>query len=260
MIPVVRAGAEGVYSAGRTEHAVLLLHGFGDTPQTFYRLIPTLESAGLTVSAPLLPGHGTTVEEFNRSTAADWLAASRGALRSLQNTHENVGVVGLSMGGALAVVLAASERVSAVVLLAPYMAMPAGLAALAILHLAWGRFRGPAPARSDRTILDPDERKKNLGYPHVTAHALHELWRLTRAANHSLRVVAVPTLIVQSRRDNRIRAEIAERTFRRLGSTEKRLLLTHGGGHIITVDHGWRGVVAEVCAWLGAHPGQPSET
>src|SRR5687768_12309833 len=44
--------------------AVLLLHGCGDTPQTLYPVADRLHASGLTVHAPLLPGHGRTLRDF----------------------------------------------------------------------------------------------------------------------------------------------------------------------------------------------------
>jgi esterase/lipase len=38
-----------------------------------------------------------------------------------------------------------------------------------------------------------------------------------------------------------------------LGAAEKRLVLTEGSGHIITVDYGRQRVLTEVERWLTAH-------
>ncbi len=85
---------------------VLLLHGFGDTPQTLALLARRLRKSGYSVLAPLLPGHGRSMESFARSRAVDWITAAEDAYSGMRSRHNTVSVVGLSMGGALGVILA----------------------------------------------------------------------------------------------------------------------------------------------------------
>jgi carboxylesterase len=258
---VVRPGCEEIRLEAPGEAAVLLLHGFGDTPQTLSYLAPELHRAGFTVHAPLLPGHGRSIADFSRSSAAEWLDASRAALRALSTSHSSVGLCGLSMGGALAILLAAEQpHVRALALIAPYVAMPPRLAAAAASHRLWGRFAGLLEARGETSIHDLVERERNLGYGETTPRLLNELWRLGRRARRALPQVQAPTLVVQSREDNRIRPRIAERLVQRLGATEKRLVFTRGAGHIITVDHGRDAVIAEVRDWFAAHLGPRSRS
>ena len=51
---------------------VLLIHGFTGAPTEMRLLADDLHWRGMTVSAPLLPGHGTSVEEMNRSRWQEW--------------------------------------------------------------------------------------------------------------------------------------------------------------------------------------------
>ena len=62
-----------------TGRAVLLLHGFGDTPQTLHYVADALHAAGYTVRAPLLPGHGRTLAAFGATRAKQWISAARDA-------------------------------------------------------------------------------------------------------------------------------------------------------------------------------------
>ncbi len=100
-------GARAITHVAETRRAVLILHGFGDTPQTVAYLAEYLHGLGFTVRAPLLAGHGRTLREFSSSTAEAWLAAAARELRALRQEYTAIGLVGVSMGGALSVVLAA---------------------------------------------------------------------------------------------------------------------------------------------------------
>src|ERR671933_423779 len=114
------------------KEGVLLLHGFGDTPQVFAYLAAELHARGYAVYAPLLPGHGRTLRDFAASTAEEWLAVAGEALREMRERYGRVAAVGLSMGGALATIEAArTDRLDALVLLAPYYDAPLALRRLA---------------------------------------------------------------------------------------------------------------------------------
>ncbi|HKC80220.1 MAG TPA: alpha/beta fold hydrolase [Gemmatimonadaceae bacterium] len=242
---------------------VLLLHGFGDTPQTLALLARRLRKSGYSVLAPLLPGHGRSMESFARSRAVDWITAAEDAYSGMRSRHNTVSVVGLSMGGALGVILAGERHeIPALVLIAPYVGMPALLRAAAATHWLWGRLVGEVNARNPRSIRDPIEREKSLAYGAITGRELHELSEVVSRARKALKDVRSPTLIVQSREDPRIAPAVAEYALKTLGSEEKKVAWTEGAGHIITVDYGRERVFSEVERWLDAHrrPGAAAAT
>lgn len=172
----------------------------------------------------------------------------------MRNSHETVAIVGLSMGGALAAILAAeNDDVTSLVLISPYLAMPVSHRIASALHWVWGPIAGPRKSSNPRSILDPAERKKNLGYGVYSGRLLYELWRLAAQARRSLAVIRAPTLLLQSRADPRIAPAVAEAAIQRIGAREKRLVWAEGGGHIITVDYGRDRVFEEVESWIGAH-------
>jgi carboxylesterase len=102
----VMAGAEP-FSAPGGPHGALVLHGFTGCPQSMRGLAEAFAAAGFAVELPLLPGHGTTVADMARTGWSDWSGAAETAYRDLAARCERVVVAGLSMGGSLAVWLAA---------------------------------------------------------------------------------------------------------------------------------------------------------
>lgn len=246
-------GADTINLQEGNSRGVLLLHGFGDTPQTLRLLADHLHAAGYDVRAPLLPGHGRTVAAFAASRRKDWIEAARHELQEMRRAHDSVALAGLSMGGALAVILAAENTdIPALVLLAPYLDMPFYHKVAAASYWLWGG-NGLRKSNSPLSIRDPAERAKNIGYGAYSPRLLYELWRVGAMARRALPGVVSPALIVQSRTDPRIKPEVAERTLASLGSKEKRLAWIEGSGHIITVDYGREQVFREVRAWVDAH-------
>ena len=138
-----RAGAETIDLQEGNSHGILLLHGFGDTPQTLGLLARHLHACGFDVKAPLLPGHGRSVPAFMASRRADWLACARQELAAIRANHRSVSIVGLSMGGAIAAILAAEVKdITALVLLAPYLDMPVTASDCVGVSLALGTGSG----------------------------------------------------------------------------------------------------------------------
>ncbi len=242
---------------GASAPAVLLIHGGGDTPQTLRYLADYLYQRGYHVRAPLLPGHGRTPRAFSNVLADQWMETVRDAYRELSGEHSWVAVAGLSMGGALAAQLAAEQgSVPAVVLLAPYLALPTRIALAARSASLW-RFAVPYVRALDpaarRSIQDEREAARSLAYGIFTPAALRALRKTVACGIRVLPRIASPTLMVQSREDNRIPPDAAQRAFDRIGAVDKRLVWLTGAGHVITVDYGRDHVFEVVADWLDGH-------
>ena len=249
-------GAESIDLQEGGSHGVLLLHGFGDTPQTLTLLARRLAKSGYGVFVPLLPGHGRTMEAFRRSRAEEWIEAAHESLYLMRARYPTVSVVGLSMGGALGVIIASgTSAIVSLVLIAPYLGMPMPLRIAARTHWIWSGLAGEINARSPRSIHDPIEREKNLAYGAVTGRTLYELSKVVRKARKALPTVTAPTLIILSKEDPRVAPTIADFAMKELGARDKKLVLTEGAGHIITVDYGRERVFSEVEEWVRMYNG-----
>jgi carboxylesterase len=244
-------GAAGYELARPDAPAVLVFHGAGDTPQTVRYLSEELFERGFHVVVPLLPGHGRTIIEFSQVTADALTNAAFESYHALRDHHTWVGIIGVSMGGALAVqVAAATPDLPALGLVAPYLAMRPRALRLAMTSRIWGMVVPAFESAEGFSIRDPDERKKSLAYGAFTAGALRALHATVRRAVAALPRITAPTLVIQSREDNRIRVEDAEQAFARLGAREKRLEWVTGAAHIITVDYGRERVIEMLASWM----------
>src|ERR1700730_2681578 len=107
----VLAGAEAASYPGGP-HGVLVIHGFTGSPQSMRPLADAIARAGFAVELPRLPRHGTAIEDLIPIGWAEWSAAVEDAYDELASRGDRVAVVGLSLGGALAVGLAARPAAS----------------------------------------------------------------------------------------------------------------------------------------------------
>jgi carboxylesterase len=247
------AGAASFTLAGTNGRALLLLHGSGDTPQTLRYLGERLHRAGYTVHAPLLPGHGRSPRAFAQVTADAYVAEAHAALDVLRGRAGWIGVVGLSMGGALAAQLAADAAdVRALVLLAPYLLPPRSVAWAARTSVGWGLVQPYVGGRGGASVHDPAARDASFAYGMFPPAALRALVRTAAAGRDALGRVTVPTLLVNSREDNRIPAALAERATTALRARTERHWVS-GCGHVITVDYCKDAVAELVLDFLARH-------
>jgi carboxylesterase len=243
-ITLTRTGAPGV----------LLLHGGGDTPQVLAELAAFLYGDGFTVRVPLLSHHGRRLAELGSASAANWRDDARREYEALRRAHDWVAVVGLSMGGALAIELAAeSPELPVLVLLAPYIAMPPSIQRAAAFSRYWGWAVPYFSSRGGASVHDKSAAAKGRGHGVFTPAALRALSEVVDGAARALPRVQAPTLVIQSRQDNRISMAAAEAAYARLGSSDKRFEWVEGAGHVITVDYGRERVFEMTRAWLRAH-------
>jgi carboxylesterase len=230
---------------------VLLLHGGGDTPQVLAGLARYLHGRGWSVRVPLLSGHGRNLSALSAVSSSEWHADVEREFESMRRQHQSVSIVGLSMGGALAVSLAARHSdITALVLLAPYLAMPQTVQRLAASSRLWGWILPYFTSAGGRSIHDPVAAAQGLGHGVLTPQVLRALLEVVSHAADALPDVGAPALVIQSREDNRISAADATAAFERLGSQDKQFVWVEGAGHVITVDYGRERVFDLTAKWL----------
>ncbi|MGH4027706.1 alpha/beta hydrolase [Actinomycetota bacterium Odt1-20B] len=228
----VLAGAEPYRHEGG-EVGVLLCHGFTGSPHSLRPWAEYLAERGLTVSLPLLPGHGTRWEDMNITGWQDWYAEVDRALAELRERCSQVFVFGLSMGGALSLRLAAKhgEAISGLVLVNPLNKLH-GLAA-ATLPLARHLIRSTKGIGSDIAKED----SKEISYDRVPLHAADSMRRLCGVVDAELPQVTQPLLLLHSPQDHVVKPADAARILSRVSSTDVTEILLEQSYHVATLDH-----------------------
>ena len=254
-------GAEPFTLRGSATHAVLLVHGFGDTPQTVRLLGEYLHREhGWSVRGLLLPGHGRDLRAFDSCSARQWRAHVHREYTTLREHYTTVALVGLSMGGALTTIEAATDpTLSAMVLIVPYLTPPARAERLApiapLINLLVPYLKG---GDREASIFDPEARARSLGAGASPPRRIGDLVAVAHDARDAAAGVVAPVLLIHSRTDYRIPLPLAERHpafFTHARVCEQRWV--EGSGHVITVDYSRERVWAETAAWLGRHAGDP---
>lgn len=210
--------------------AVLCLHGLSGTPWEVRGPAEALAQSGFACLGPLLPGHGTSPDLLANTPRQSWRQAARDACDRLLARHDPVFVMGLSMGGVLALDLCAERRLGGGLVMAAPLEL--GAAARWLLPLL-ARIMPFLPARSD--IHDPEARAEHPSYDRMPIAAVLELVALGREVAALLPRIAVPLHLIYSRRDRVVPLENASRIARNLGRKPE-LTVLEGSGHVLPVD------------------------
>lgn len=225
---------------------VLFCHGFTGSPQSLRPWAERCAVAGLSVSLPLLPGHGTRWEDMQLTGWPDWYAEVDRALADLRDRCGQVFVAGLSMGGALALRLAAKHgpAVSGVVVVNPANKVH-GLAAYA-LPVARHFLRATPGIASD--IAKPDT--EEVGYDRVPVRAAHSLREGLRRLDGELPRVTQPLLLLRSAVDHVVPSADSARILSRVSSLDVREIVLEQSYHVATLDHDADRIAQESLAFV----------
>jgi carboxylesterase len=215
---------------------VLLIHGFTGSPPEMRRVGDYLHQRGLTVAGPLLPGHGTTVEDLNQTRWTEWTRHVEGAMAELQGRCETVFVGGLSMGAVLTLYLAARHPdLPGVVAYAPATLVSDWRMSL-VPVLKYVMRQAP---KGGGYMHDAAAKSHVWSYDDWPLAAAHELQKLTREVKRLLPQVTPPLLVICSSGDETVHPDSAQYTYEHAGSADKELVTLHGCGHVLTVDNEW---------------------
>jgi len=187
------------------ECGVICVHGFAGVPYEVTPVAKECVAAGMDAVTMVLPGHGYRQRQdqrrqFARMTREGLLQAARQEIAKARQYYGRVGMFGLSMGGAIALIMAAEGRLDACAVAAPALRLPLR-AELLIPLLGWASFYLPSATKP---------RFDQPCYDFYHSWALRHLYKLSRQARRQLSQIQVPTLVVQSHCDRIIPAVVVD--------------------------------------------------
>lgn len=222
-------GAEPYLLSGGTK-GVLLVHGFTGSPAEMRPLADYLHGCGYTVLAPLLPGHGTSIEDLEQKHWLDWYLAVQDAYDELKRSCSKIYFVGISMGGLLCLKLAAQEHAQKLVVMSTPIALHDRRAPLVPFISMFKKY-----VRKGRRNYNIN-RAYNISYSKYPLKSLKSMLELLAQVKAVLPQITVPTLVVQSLVEKTVQPRSAEYIYDRIKSTDKEILWLKNSGHMVTLD------------------------
>jgi carboxylesterase len=231
VVAAIIPGAEP-WSAAGGSHGVLVLHGFTGNPQSMRPLAEALAASGLTVELPLLPGHGTSLEDMLPTRWEDWSATAADEYGSLAARCERVAVAGLSMGGTLACWLAEHHpEIAGIAVVNPLVQAPDHEFRLGISSLV--------EAGTDVfDAIGSDIKKEGVveaAYPGTPLAAVLSLFDGVDTVRARLGEIHCPTLLFSSREDHVVEPVSGDVLAASVGGPLERVHLENSY-HVATLD------------------------
>lgn len=228
--------------------AAVLVHGFSGTEKSMEPIAKHLEAEGWHVENITLPGHGTHWRDLGRVRWTSWCAAVDQAIDDAKSTagSEKVAVVGLSMGGALALRAAAMRTdISRLVLVNPSLGLQHPLLPLiGVLKRII-----PSIQNGGRPVNDPAVSYER--YPRIPMAAVHELTKLWADMNQRLDQVTTPLVIFRSLSDGSEGEWSSRQIMARSQSEKKSEIILELSGHAATVDYDSKFIAHTTLEFLG---------
>lgn len=232
MTAPVLPGAEP-YSAVGDGRGALVLHGFTGNPQSMRGLAFALADAGFTVEMPLLPGHGTDIVDMLDTRWEDWSGAAETAYTELAARSDAVVVVGLSMGGMLAVWLAERHpEVAALAVVNPLLLAP-DKDTVSLIEAMIEAGDEVAPGIGSDIAL---EGAVESAYPGLPLRAVLSLFAAAGEVEAELESVTCPVLVFTSLQDHVVDPRSSELLVAQVKGPVEQVKLERSF-HVATLDH-----------------------
>ena len=212
---------------------VLLVHGFTGSPASMRPWAEYLNTHGYTVNVPLLPGHGTKVEDLNLVKWQEWPAKVESELQSLLATCEKVFLIGFSMGGTTSLNIAArySQQLAGLILVNPMIHIRFVPAQLAWLLSRFQKFR---------SAIGDDLKRPGVteaGYDANAIVGVYELLKMCSFTRQQLPNVTLPVQLFHSTEDHTLPVSNTEIILREISSREKSRIELVNSYHVAPLDY-----------------------
>ncbi|PTX49613.1 carboxylesterase [Melghirimyces profundicolus] len=233
--------AEPFYFPGN-DIGILIQHGFTGTTQSMRGLGEHLAKCGFTVHGPRLKGHGTHYEEMENTTYEDWIESSDEGYRKLKETCSEVFVVGLSMGGTLALHLARQyPETKGIVLINAAMKMDQ-LEQVAQME---------EPRFLDAIGSDiKAEGVQELAYEKTPLKSVREIVKFMEVTREKVPAIHCPALILVSKEDHVVPPDNSRFIYENLKSGDKTLAELENSYHVATLDNDKERICRETEAFI----------
>ena len=242
-------GAEPIFfPAG--DVGLLFLHGFTGSPYEGRYLADYFSRKGYAVWVPLLPGHGTRPEDLEPVSYRQWIDAVVDYYHQMRERYDRVVVCGQSMGGALALHLAAHYPVDVLVTLAAAVFVKDWR--LTLLPLARKLIRYQFKSKGP-DIRNKEAKSQSASYHKYPIKSLEQFLELIAFVKSELPEVTSPALLFHSPRDHTITYENLDYIARHISSPVKKTVTVENSNHVISVDNDRMFIFAEIEKFIEAN-------
>jgi carboxylesterase len=229
--------------------AVVVVHGVTGSPASFIPQVDALIAEGFRVEVPLLPGHGTTVDELAETRFDDWWREASSAIERVIGEGLPTFVMGLSMGGTLTLKAGVTfETLKGLILINPAIEPPAA----SFFELARSLVEG-----GNKFLPAVGSDIKNEGvsepsYPETPIEAAISLFESLDTIVEGLPSIKVPALLFNSLEDHVVPTSTSDFLLSKYGAKIERIWLKDSF-HVATVDNDSEFLTEKSIGWIRAN-------
>lgn len=185
----------------------IVMHGIGGTPANVRIVSDALEKAGFSVDVPLLPGHGETIRKLEESTGEQWLQEANNAYDRLKDAGcREIYAIGLSLGGILATLIAASRPCAGLVAISAPYKMKFYLRFSKAMRIFF-----PHVSYSEKDVKRIERNRPwNQMYHGFSTKKLKDLQKLINKAIRNLGKITCPVFAIWAKYDNKVDPKSAQ--------------------------------------------------
>jgi carboxylesterase len=231
------ATAEPFFFPG-SKTGCLLIHGFTGAPKEMRWMGEYLMDRGYSVLGIRLAGHATQPGDMIRSRWTDWTASVEDGYQLLHGLADHIYLIGLSMGGILALLMSTRLDVKGVVgISTPYqLADDWRLKYIEFLSI-FQAYLPKVKGQPGSGWVDQEAREEHVSYPQNPVRSIAELNKLTTNMRAALPKVRLPVLLIHSKGDKYVLPENMELIYKELVNVQdKTKLYVTNSGHVVTRD------------------------
>ncbi len=211
----------------------LLTHGFTGSPVEMRWLGEYLAEQGFSVLGVRLTGHATSAEDMLRANYTDWMHSVEDGYHLLRGIADRVVLIGLSMGGALSLLMATKLDVAGVATMSAPYEIPDPRAKYARTLSRFIKYLPKYDEEPGAGWFDKEAWRTQVSYDENPLHAVAELNDLLDEMRGSLPTLNLPTLLIHSRNDKYVPPTNLDNLYAAIGSADKEKFWVTESGHVI---------------------------
>jgi carboxylesterase len=261
-------GGAPFFFRGNDEVGCLCLHGLQAVPQEVLWLGKYLAGQGYTVYGPRIAGHGTDITQLRQTHWENWYGSALDGYTILRQQCRKVFVIGLSMGGTLALHLGTRERPDGVAALAAPLGFDQTMLPYArYLKLVW-RYTAK---HLDENFTRIDTRMRQIqaaqgepeigraAYGHFPVASLAELYEMMGIVKARLPHLTMPLQLVYSEGDRTVPFWNLDAVQSGVGTPPEHVRVQRltRSDHLLTLDEEMDTVFETVASFVAHYAAEP---
>ncbi|MDI3234327.1 alpha/beta fold hydrolase [Exiguobacterium antarcticum] len=226
------------------ERAVLLLHSFTSNPNDMKKLGSYLQQNQYSCYAPTLSGHGLPTEDLLSHGPVDWWQDALNGYQLLKDKgYERLAVVGLSLGGVLALKMGQESQVNGIVTMSVPMYKEAAVLKERIIYYA--RRYKQLEGKKDQQIAS-----EMAELDHLPFDSLTDFEQIINRTRDQLARVVSPVCVLYGELDDPSYKTSAETIFESVALDQKAIKGFAHSKHLMTLGKDMNAINQDILAFL----------